>query len=216
MVKAVAEPERLTPAADAPVTFWATMTPRDWRVDIHDAAGVVLVNAESFQLLFGGSEVGFGVLLRVFGLLQHGLRDCAVLEQIVGPHVSHVGHVLVVGRLEIGVEGAGDVRALHLQQQLALLHVVVEAGLDVHHAAVGDRDDRNLARDVGKDGAGSRQLRRRFDLPRCERELGRIVGVDGDQVHVGNLNHFGRRRRAVALILALAATEYDCKADRDG
>jgi hypothetical protein len=30
--------------------------------------------------LLGGGEVGFGVFLRVLGLLHHGLRDGAVLE----------------------------------------------------------------------------------------------------------------------------------------
>ena len=63
----------------------------DGRINIDDAAGVVLVHAQSLQLLFGGGEVGLCVLLGVFGLLQHGLGDGAVLEKIFGAHVSLVG-----------------------------------------------------------------------------------------------------------------------------
>ena len=86
------------------------------------------------------------------------------------------------------------------KKQLAFLHVVVEAGLDVDHAAIGQRDDGNFAGDVGKDGAGGGQLGGGFDLAGGdERELGHVVAVDGDQVHVGHLNHLRRRRRAVAL-----------------
>jgi hypothetical protein len=91
---------------------------------------------------------------------------------------------------------------------LTLLHVVVEAGLDVHHAAIGQRDDRNLARDVGKDRAGGGQLGGGFDLGSSgEGKLGYVVGVDGDQVHVGHLNDLGRRRRAIAFLVAFAAGE---------
>ena len=56
----------------------------DGRIDIDDAAGMVLVHAQSLQLLFGCGEVGLGILLRILGLLQHGLRDGAVLEEILG------------------------------------------------------------------------------------------------------------------------------------
>ena len=74
---------------------------------------MVLVHAERLQLLFGRRQVGLGVLFRVLGLLQHGLRDGAVLEQILGADVSLVGQLLVVDGLQISVEGVGDVGALH-------------------------------------------------------------------------------------------------------
>ena len=38
-----------------------------------------------------------------------------------------------------------------------------------------------------------------------KREFGRVLGVDGDQVHVGHLNDLGRRRRAIALRLCLCS-----------
>ena len=66
---------------------------------------MVLVDAESLQLLFGGGEVGLGVFLGVLGLLEHGLRDGAVLEEILGAHVGLVGQLLVVDGFQIGVEG---------------------------------------------------------------------------------------------------------------
>ena len=127
-------------------------------------------------------------------------------EEILGAQVGLVGELLVVDGFQVGVEGVGDVRALHFEEQLAFFHVVVEAGLDVDHAAVGQRDDGNLAGDVGKDGAGGVQLGGGLDLSsRGERELGHVVVVDGDQVHVGHLDDLGWRRRAIALLLALAA-----------
>ena len=113
MVKAVAEPERVTPAAAALVTFWPTITPEMGAYTLTMLAGMVLVDAESLQLLFGGSQIGLRVLLRVFGLLQHGLRDGAVLEEVLGAEVCLVGELLVVDGLQIGVEGVGDVGALH-------------------------------------------------------------------------------------------------------
>ena len=160
MVKAVAEPERLTPAAAALVMFWAMMTPKIGRIHIDDAAGMILVHAEDLQLLDPRqSRSALASLLGVVGLLEHGLGNRAMLEQILRAEVGLVGQLLVIDRLQIGIEGIGDVRALHPEQQLALLHVVVEAHLDIDDAAVGEGDDRNLARDIREDGSGGVQFR---------------------------------------------------------
>jgi hypothetical protein len=67
---------------------------------------MILVHAQRIQLLFGSIQIGLGVLLRVLGLLQHGLRDGAVLEEIVGAKEGLVGHVLVVGGFEVGSKAA--------------------------------------------------------------------------------------------------------------
>ena len=100
-----------------------------------------------------------------------------MLEKIVGAHIGLVGELLVVDCFQIGVEGIGDVRALHAEQQLALFHVVVKARFDVDHAAIGKRDDRNFAGDVGKDGPGSVQFSGSFDLTGGDdRELWESVG----------------------------------------
>ena len=116
--------------------------------------------------------------------------------------------LLVVGGFQIGIECIGDVGALHLEQQLAFLHVVVEAGLDVDHAAIGQRDDGNFARDVGKDCAGCVQLGGGLDLPAAASgNLATSFVVDGDQVHVGDLDNLCRRRSAIALLLVFAAGE---------
>ncbi len=46
------------------------------------------------------------------------------------------------------------------EQQLAFLHVVVEARLDVDDAAAGQRDDGNFASDIGIHRSGDVQARR--------------------------------------------------------
>ena len=81
-----------------------------------------------------------------------------MLEKILGADIGFVGKLLVIDRLQIGIEGVGDVGTLHAEQQLTLLHVVAEARLDIDDAAVGQRDDRNLARNVRGDGSGDVQL----------------------------------------------------------
>ena len=124
-----------------------------------------------------------------------------MLQQIVCSQISPVCKLPIVGCLEIGVEGVGDIRTLHLQQQLAFPYVIVEAGLDIDHAAIGQRDNRHLAIDVGEDRASSRQLSSGLNLCGCrQRKLIDILGVDGEQIHIGHLNDLCRRRRAAARI----------------
>ena len=85
--------------------------------------------------------------LRVLGLLQHGLGDGAVFVEVLGAEIRLVVQLLVVHGLEVGIEGVGDVGALHLKEELAFFHVVVEARLDIDNTAVGERDD-GISREI--------------------------------------------------------------------
>ncbi len=98
------------------------------------------------------------------------------LKRSCGAKVGFVGELLVIHRFEIGIEGVGDVGTLHLEEQLAFFDVVVEAGLDVDDAAIGEGDDGNFARDVGEDAPGDVELGGDLHLLGGDkRELGYIV-----------------------------------------
>ena len=96
MVKAVAEPERVTPAAAALVTFCAMMTPEIGAYTLTMLLGMFLVDAESLQLLFGCCQIGLRIFLGSLRLLQHGLRNRAVLEKILGAEIGLVRKLLVI------------------------------------------------------------------------------------------------------------------------
>ena len=115
---------------------------------------MIFVHAQSIELFLRGGEVGLCILLSVFGLFQHGLRDGAVREQVLGAHEGLIRQLLVIGGFEVGVEGVGDVRALDFQKKLALLYVIVESSFDIDDAAIGHGDDWHLAIDVGEHRSG--------------------------------------------------------------
>ena len=78
---------------------------------------MILVHTKSLQLLLGRCYVGLGIFLAVFCLFHHGLRDCTVIEQILGAHISLVGHVFIVVCFQISVERIRNVRALYAHEQ---------------------------------------------------------------------------------------------------
>jgi hypothetical protein len=98
---------------------------------------VILIDSQRVQLLFRSNQVGLRVVLRVLGLFHLRLRNRAVCKQIFGAHQSQIRQVLVVHRLQVRIECIRDVRALHLQQQLSLLYVVVEPSANVDDAPAG-------------------------------------------------------------------------------
>jgi hypothetical protein len=135
--------------------------------------------------------------------------------EVLGAHVCLVGHLLVADGLEIGVVGAGDVGALDLEEQIAFLDVVIEAGADVDDLAAGEGDRGHLARDVRVDRTGDVQLRGRVVLLRGDE--GKLVGlIDGDQAHVAGWDDLRLRGCAVGGIERLAVTpcqvEANCRA----
>lgn len=109
---------------------------------------MVLADAERVQLLFGSGEIGLGVFLGVFGLLKHAKRDCTVRIQVFRTDIRLVRKLLIVHCLEIRIEGIRNIRALNLQEQIALFHVVIETCFDVYNATTSEGDDRHLARDI--------------------------------------------------------------------
>ena len=79
-----------------------------------------------------------------------GLRDRAMIVKALRAQVCLARKVFVIHRLLVDIEGSGNVWALNLEQQVALLHLSIELGLDIDHAATRERDHWNLTRDVGK------------------------------------------------------------------
>ncbi len=59
--------------------------------------------------------------------------------------------MLVVHSLDVGVECGRGVGALDVHDQLALVHDVAETDMQGDDAAIGKRQDRDLAGDVGVD-----------------------------------------------------------------
>ena len=91
-------------------------------------------------------------------------------------------------------EGAGEIGAAHLHQQLALVHPVSQARIDLDDASRSYRDHRHVARDVGIDRAGG------FERPACRRTAGpwkrELLGMsDLEKARVGLGFDLGRRRR---------------------
>jgi hypothetical protein len=148
---------------------------------------MVLVHAERLQLLFGGRQVGLGVLLRVLGLLQHGLRDGAVLEQILGAHVSLVGQLLVVGGLQIGVEALVMSGLCTLKSNWPFFTLSSSRALMSTTRPLAS-EMTGTSREMSGRPSRWRQLRGGLDLAAAvSGNLARLV--DGDQVHVAGLDH---------------------------
>ncbi len=123
-------------------------------VDLDAVAGMVFVNAEDAELLLGCLEIGFGVGFAVFGDLKLGFGDgTLVVEELVALK-DDGGEVLVVDLFKIAIEGGGDVRALDLHDELALVDGLAELNMEGGDATVGEREDGDLAGDVRADGAG--------------------------------------------------------------
>jgi hypothetical protein len=118
----------------------------DRRIHIdHDADGWSLVDAERIELLLCGGQIGLDCPSRC--PRPAPASPARWRRAHTRPWRAHRLYSLAAHRcgLQVGVKRIGDVRALHLHQQLALLHVVVEPSLDVDHAATGQRNDGNLA-----------------------------------------------------------------------
>ena len=122
-----------------------------------------------------------------------------MIVEVLCADIRFICKLLVVHRLEIHIEGIGNIRALYFQDKLALLHVVVEPGLDVDDAATGKRNDGHFAGDIRIDRAGDIQLSVSFGLlGRDQFEL--LRPIDGDEAHVAGLDDLSARRRAIRRI----------------
>ena len=92
------------------------------------------------------------------------VKSCTVLaamtvmpsdrRKILGADVCLVGQYFIITGFQVGIEGISNVGALHLDEELSFFHVVIEAGPYVHHPPTGQRDDGNLAVDIGIHGSG--------------------------------------------------------------
>ncbi len=132
------------------------------------------------QLLLRRCQIGLGVLLAVVRDLQLALGNRALIVKNFRSLILGTRESLVVDRLQVLIEGIGDVRALHLHEQLALLDEGAELGVDGNHPAGGDRNNRDGARDVGVDCPGYIQRRSRGIL-RGRRDRKAVWVIDGDQ-----------------------------------
>ncbi len=135
----------------------------------------------TLQLLLGRGQVGLRILLAVIRDLQLALGNRALVIKNLGSFVLRARQPLVVDRLQVLIEGAGDVGALHLHEQLALLDVVSDLRMNRNHPARGQRNDRDGSGNIGIDRAGDVQRRGRLIL-RWQYD-GKASGmIDGDEV----------------------------------
>jgi hypothetical protein len=72
-----------------------------------------------------------------------------------------VRQLLVGDCLSIIREGTRDIRALHDEKNLPLLHLITEARFDFNHASSRERNHRHRPRHVRRDRPGRYDLRRR-------------------------------------------------------
>ena len=138
------------------------------------------VDTEKMQLLLRRRQIGLGVLLGVVRDFQLALGNRALVIKNLGSFVLRPRQSLVVDRLQVLIEGVGDVGALHLHQQLALLDVGADLGVNRNHTAGGDRNDR--------DGSGNIRIDRTGHVERRGRRILRGGGdgkavwvIDGDE-----------------------------------
>src|ERR1700679_3160627 len=124
------------------------------RVDLNVLAGMILVDAEDFELLFGGDEVGLGIVFAGLCGFLLGLRDGTLVEEQVVAIEGDGSEVLVVYGLEVGVEGDGDVGALNFHDELAFMDVIAETDVEGDNSAIGEGEHGNLARDIWIDRPG--------------------------------------------------------------
>ena len=186
------------------------------RVDFDGFGGVILVDSEDAELLLGRGDRGLGVVLRILRNFKLAGGNGSLVQQELGAVELRLGEVLVVDRLQVGLEGRGHVVALDLHQELALLDGVAHARVDRDNATGRDGDDGDGARDVGVDGAGHVELRGRVVAgDGGERELLRIL--DMHQAGVGIRLDRGRGRSLAVRVGRLAvasrrgAKSYPCE-----
>ena len=122
------------------------------------------------------SSVYFGLVFGVLRHLQIVQGHGAVLVQILGALQLSAGENLIRDGLPVIRIAARNIVAANGQQQLAFLHGVAEPRVNGHDAAGSERDDRDVAGDVGRDCARDDQLGGGGMLGRRgQRELLRMV-----------------------------------------
>ena len=158
MVKAVADAREVTPAAAASVMFCATITPEMGAYTFTIGLGWAL----STPKIFNCSSAAVRSALASFSVSSAcSTMDCEMAPcwyRSLARTYALLASCSSADGLRIGVESIADVWALHAEEQLAFLDVVVEPRTDIDDAAIGHGDHRNLARDVGKDRARHIQL----------------------------------------------------------
>ena len=159
-------------------------------------------------MLSRGIEGGLGVVLGVLRDLQVSQRYGPVLVQLLRSIQLLARKELIGDGLVVGVEASRNVVAANTQQELALLYCVAEASADVHNAAGGKRNHRNISRDVRNYSAGYEQLRRGLVFGRCyDRIQLRMVDREKRDVHSGNHLSLWRSLFVCLHLIALAATD---------
>ena len=77
---------------------------------------MVFIDAEKPQLFGCGVQIGFGILLRGFGLFEGALGDRALLVKSLRPFELYARQPLIVLGFQIGLVRSGDIVALDSQQ----------------------------------------------------------------------------------------------------
>ena len=137
---------------------------------------LVGIVAEQPQMLGRGFHGYFGLVFGVLRDLQIVQCDGAVLVKILGALILSPGENLIRDRHFVSRIAAGDIVASNGHQQLAFLHGVAQPRVNRHDAAGGERDDGDVAGNVGRHRASNHQLGSRGMLGRRgERKLLRMI-----------------------------------------
>ena len=144
-----------------------------------------------------------GILLPDIRDFQLALGYRALVIQNLRPLILRPRQSLVINSFEIGTEGVGDVGALHLHEQLALLDVGAKLRVDRNHTAGSQGDNRDGPGNVGIHRAGNVQ-RGGGRILRGRRDRKSLGPIDGDEVDTTLTFDLHRRGRLRCLILLLA------------
>lgn len=181
-------------------------------VDMHVVAGVIFIDAEDFELLFRREEISLGIVFAVLSGVLLGLGNGAFGEEKVVAVEGDGGKMLVVDGLEIAIEGGGDVGALNIHDELALMDVIAELDMEGDDATVGEREDREFAGDIGVDRAGDLECAAN-GLRRCLDEGEAAGTVDVNDVRASDFFYLGggRSRCGRRRGILLATREAECE-----
>ncbi len=162
------------------------------------------VDTKEMQLLLRRCQIGLSVLLGVVRDFQLALGNRALVIKNLGSFFLRPRQSLVIDRLQVLIEGVGDVGALHLHEQLALLDVGADLGMNRNHTAGGYRNDRDGSGNIRIDRAGHVERRGRRILRSCR--YGKAVGmIDCDEGDTALIHHLHGRRGLSCFIMLLAA-----------
>ena len=143
--------------------------------DIDCGGRMIDVAAQHVDVFGGGFDIHAGLVFGGLRDLEILLGNSAMIEEKLGTVQLGAGQSFVGDGLAVIRGGSGNIGALHAQQELALGNLVAETRMNLDDTARGQRNDRDVAGDVGGNQAGDCQFRHGVVL-RCGGQR-KLLGV---------------------------------------